>query len=751
MTKIVEYFDALLNRSAGTIRYTQHLPILPDVWMECVLKLGKPHELLLTPHEDSTAAELTQQLRRRWNEIKSAGENNELRYVPDQKPRPQGPRIAHNETSVVATLFFHEIIQAALPLSGWWSNDLFVGDGSDLVEQFMDGERDEAAARMIAAMNKFHGSDHLAKRERGSKDIPVPSEGLAWMGLVVGSLALIEEMKIEKPNISEEMLVGELWRLDYKTDPVERFGPVVDALFGLLAPIRRAGKGPVCLSKINRNRNAEINVFRSLRTVKADAVQTLFDVSGKGVRWAVIDSGIDATHIAFRRRCDTGHAMGPLSFRRKNPTTTKDGKIQQGAIRRMGGKPTYEYSHIMSFDLQGEPVFSADQDMTRNSGKSANATASSWGAFVPELNSHGRPKPHRWMNQTRVLKTYDFTLIRDWLGAETIDDLPPNLKARLADVEKRERDNTGLTLAQARRTIGGNLEKALKFGQMIDWELMAKLLEVHHDDTYGPPRHHHGTHVAGVLGADWRASENGLSPEADRIGIAPEIELYDLRALDANGKGDEFTLLAAMQFVRGLNTRHTTMQIHGVNMSLSISHKVASYACGCTPVCEEVERLVGSGVVVVTAAGNSGRAKYLTSDNSIDEGYRDASITDPGNAEAAITVGATHRTDQHSFGVSYFSSRGPTGDGRAKPDLVAPGEQIYSTVPDNGEAELDGTSMAAPHVSGAAALLIQRNMELMGQPRKIKEILCNSATDLGRERYYQGAGALDILRAQQSI
>ena len=53
-------------------------------------------------------------------------------------------------------------------------------------------------------------------------------------------------------------------------------------------------------------------------------------------------------------------------------------------------------------------------------------------------------------------------------------------------------------------------------------------------------------------------------------------------------------------------------------------------------------------------------------------------INDPGNAELAITVGSTHRDMPHIYGVSYFSSKGPTGDGRIKPDLVAPGEKIIS-------------------------------------------------------------------------
>ncbi len=120
-------------------------------------------------------------------------------------------------------------------------------------------------------------------------------------------------------------------------------------------------------------------------------------------------------------------------------------------------------------------------------------------------------------------------------------------------------------------------------------------------------------------------------------------------------------------------------------------------------------------------------------------------------AASILAVGATHRRRPHACGVSYFSSRGPTGDGRLKPDLVAPGEKVCSTIPNNREEYLDGTSMAAPHVSGAAALLMCRYPELIGQPLRIKQILCETATDLGREPYFQGKGLLDILRAMQSI
>jgi subtilisin family serine protease len=183
--------------------------------------------------------------------------------------------------------------------------------------------------------------------------------------------------------------------------------------------------------------------------------------------------------------------------------------------------------------------------------------------------------------------------------------------------------------------------------------------------------------------------------------------------------------------------------------------------------CAEVNRLVRSGTVVVVAAGNTGygfsQSKAL---GAVKTGL-DLSINDPGNAELAITVGATHRENPHSFGVSYFSSKGPTGDGRLKPDLVAPGERIISCAagkkkeealknPQISALECDyreesGTSMAAPHVSGATAAFLSIRREFIGEPEQVKEIFLSTCTDLGRDRYFQGHGLIDLMRAIQSI
>ena len=160
---------------------------------------------------------------------------------------------------------------------------------------------------------------------------------------------------------------------------------------------------------------------------------------------------------------------------------------------------------------------------------------------------------------------------------------------------------------------------------------------------------------------------------------------------------------------------------------------------------------MSSGVVVVAAAGNFGYRRMPDEHSELIEQFCPVSITDPGNAENVITVGSTHRIEPHNYGVSYFSSRGPTGDGRNKPDILAPGEKIVAPALEDKTLALDGTSMAAPHVSGAAALLMARHVELKGRPDRIKGILCSTATDLGRERHFQGHGLVDVLRALQSV
>jgi serine protease AprX len=111
--------------------------------------------------------------------------------------------------------------------------------------------------------------------------------------------------------------------------------------------------------------------------------------------------------------------------------------------------------------------------------------------------------------------------------------------------------------------------------------------------------------------------------------MCPDIKLYDFRVLAKTAQDTEFAIIAALQYIRYLNERNSYLSIHGANLSLSIPHDVRNFACGRTPICNECERLVESGVAVVAAAGNLGYHSFQTRDGSY-EGYAAFSITDPG-------------------------------------------------------------------------------------------------------------------------
>ena len=301
----------------------------------------------------------------------------------------------------------------------------------------------------------------------------------------------------------------------------------------------------------------------------------------------------------------------------------------------------------------------------------------------------------------------------------------------------------------------------------------------------------HGTHVAGII-AGALASRDDLKPVAviyernaqamrqpieqrlDEIsGVAPQCKLVSYKVLDVRGRGGVTEVMAALEAIQRVNGYGKAIRIHGVNMSLGYTYDPQWFACGHSPLCEVVERLARSGVCVVVAAGNSG---YGTMD-SMNAGPRaqgmPMSINDPGNAERAITVGSTHRDSPHTYGVSFFSSKGPTGDGRCKPDLLAPGEKIVSCLsthkpnqpqPTTTDADAQawaasraryiedsGTSMAAPHVSGAIAALLSVRREFIGRSDDVKRVFLDSALDLKRDRNMQGYGLLNLFGALQSI
>ena len=266
------------------------------------------------------------------------------------------------------------------------------------------------------------------------------------------------------------------------------------------------------------------------------------------------------------------------------------------------------------------------------------------------------------------------------------------------------------------------------------------------DDKFG-----HGTHVSGIIAGEYAtdgADKRTLS------GIAPRTGLYVYKVLDDDGSGDDASVIKALDHVAATNERAGQLVIHGINLSLGGGFDQSSYACGFSPLCRELHRLWRQGVLVVIAAGNEGFAELQSTHGPIDANI-DLSIGDPANLEDAIAVGSVHKANPYSYGISYFSSRGPTADGRQKPDCVAPGERILSCrhdftartkAIDKLYVEMSGTSMAAPHVSGVLAAFLSMRSEFIGQPDAVKRILLENCADLGRDRPMQGSGMPNLMK-----
>lgn len=603
--------------------------------------------------------------------------------------------IAYLQGLVVAHLTFEEVLRVVVPKTKWWM---------DIVEKKL-GRREKPEGE--SPPNDGEQTTEVAKTSESIQDF-AEKAGQA-LKTVLGSASdwHLKEGKRrvqEIPSFDRFLALTGLihWAGNVET-PIEPESTSdakisiillpanVEAMSTQLVELTKTmlqDKTPEPLVwQVSLNRNAMPAVSRSIPAVKADAAKTLFNVDCSEIAWAVIDSGIDGSHPALQKENLTG---------------------------------------------------------------------------------------------SRVKRSFDFKNFRKIVSLSNINDRIREKNVKLLLEKKDDLKDPHDSEAKANDALLKLANDAKNQGP-IHWELVEKFVEIKTSIT---PQTNHGTHVAGIIGASKKAAQAHAKraaveaaqetakkitdDEARKIaedaakdaspsenediadGMCPDISLFDFRVLGPDMAETEFAIIAALQFIRYLNDRDNFLTIHGANLSLSIPHDVRNFACGRTPICNECERLVESGVVVVAAAGNHGYKSYETKDGSFDS-YAAFSITDPGNADSVVTVGATHRYWPHTYGVSFFSSRGPTGDGRLKPDLVAPGERIRAPIPNGEWGDLDGTSMAAPHVSGAAAMLMARYSELIGQPRRIKHILCESATDLARERSFQGHGMLDVLRAFQSI
>ncbi|GAB4456224.1 MAG: hypothetical protein OHK0029_13810 [Armatimonadaceae bacterium] len=263
----------------------------------------------------------------------------------------------------------------------------------------------------------------------------------------------------------------------------------------------------------------------------------------------------------------------------------------------------------------------------------------------------------------------------------------------------------------------------------------------------------HGTHVAGIIAGDGSESTGKQYFRTFR-GIAPEASLVDVRVLDETGQGTVSDVIAGIQWVL------TNQKRYGIRVvNLSAGHEVGE-SFRTDPLCRAVEAAWQRGVVVVCAAGNGGRAYSAAAPGRDNEGFGTAygSIQSPANSPSVITVGAMKRginnirSPRDMAQIATYSSRGPSRlDLVLKPDLVAPGDAVIATQarssylsegvngqnqvleseyerngknrPSRDYLRLSGTSMAAPVVSGAVALLLEKEPRLTPDTVKARLML----------------------------
>lgn len=236
----------------------------------------------------------------------------------------------------------------------------------------------------------------------------------------------------------------------------------------------------------------------------------------------------------------------------------------------------------------------------------------------------------------------------------------------------------------------------------------------------------HGTHVAGIV----------ASQDQFYKGIAPNAELYNVKVLNSRGGGEPNFV------VNGIYYAIFELEVDVINLSLGWNHfpypqywRGHEWECddGDCILCRAADMAVEAGAVVVVAAGNENTkaGKYGA----------DTNLGCPGNARKVITVGSV---DENRILVKS-SSRGPASYGEVKPDLCAPGVNITSCITNNRWDALSGTSMASPHVAGAAALLIEKfkKESKTYTPKHVKLTLKHWSDSLGYTPNEQGKGLLN--------
>jgi subtilisin family serine protease len=231
----------------------------------------------------------------------------------------------------------------------------------------------------------------------------------------------------------------------------------------------------------------------------------------------------------------------------------------------------------------------------------------------------------------------------------------------------------------------------------------------------------HGTHVASTVAG------SGAASGGQRKGVAPGAQLINAKVLNAFGSGEFSAIIEGMEWSAEQGARIA-------NMSLG-THSPSD---GNDPLVQAVDEISrATGILFAIAADNIGPGE--------------STITSPGWADEALTVGAVDKGDT----LAGFSSRGPRlGDFGIKPDVTAPGVDIVAAradgstlgpIVDGNYMQLSGTSMASPHVAGAAAIVAQQHPTYTN--RQIKNLLVSTAKPGDLSVYQQGGGRVDLIRA----
>ncbi|MBI3588776.1 S8 family serine peptidase [Candidatus Micrarchaeota archaeon] len=240
----------------------------------------------------------------------------------------------------------------------------------------------------------------------------------------------------------------------------------------------------------------------------------------------------------------------------------------------------------------------------------------------------------------------------------------------------------------------------------------------------------HGTHVAGIV----------ASSDSTLRALGFGASLLNAKVFDSvTNLAAESDIMAAVDWCIAQNASVLTLSLGAPDAAGDGSDALSQY----------LDLAVDAGKVVTVSAGNSGPGGDSNCRNPLDSAGASYSACSPGLARKAITVGSTQsgKLGTTADAISTFSSRGPTTDGRIKPDLTAPGQPITSAWKDGGFATASGTSMAAPQVASLSSLLLQLRPSI--SPAELKALLSNSAVHLGTagKNGVYGAGRINASRA----